>query len=264
MSKILSGRKHFRLSEAVIYLSAKLKESVTEDQILQLALDKSIVLSIHIPYGTSGYKCRVLNCYQTDKAAQNGEDSLWEGCSEESELLGVPVGNMLVTWDDQVHDLQGIYDLPMIADEVLCVERAYQKLTDRIRIAPVHTQLCFVQRGEELFLLLEKWHNEEEPFDILIQPTDELPESAAFIIKKEAIDNFLKATELAKPEKPFSTKQNESVLKLIATICLKTKYDINEWGAIADLARCADRHGIDLSEGTISTFLKRVKAISKI
>lgn len=93
-------------------------------------------------------------------------------------------------------------------------------------------------------------------------PMGGLPDDAICVVRTAAIVDFLKqVTEVSDKDKPLSTKERTSMLKLIAVLCSKAKVEAGARGLSIDLAAESERLGKSLTDDTIRKILKEVVAL---
>lgn len=140
MSKLLKLRQWLTLSEAALSLSMLVGEEVTAADLLRLAIDRQLTLSLHFVNGVhlrqwgavdmeSVTWTEVLSPYGkgVDRYPDGGTIRVLEDGST-VQLMG-PV----------FRSLPGVADLPMIGSEATEVEREYQRMTG----GPPHTVLSW-------------------------------------------------------------------------------------------------------------------------
>lgn len=138
-SKIFKLKKWLTLPDAAKHLSNICNEEITEADILRLALDGHLKLSVNfvnytkarcgkvVGYEDVKWKIRIIPKYLIDKIP-NFPD----------EAKGKPLRTMVsmqiddtrfLNLSDEVTTIQGVWDLPMIGCEMLDIEHKYQVLT---------------------------------------------------------------------------------------------------------------------------------------
>ena len=127
MSKLFNLKEWLTVAESAQHLSIVFGEDVTEADVLRLALDRRLRLSVNFVNGARGRCGRVVPIDEAEYVEVpaingNGTVRLYGGPQLYSEGRVTSV----VKLEDEVSDLRGIYDLPMIGNEKLDVENAYQ------------------------------------------------------------------------------------------------------------------------------------------
>lgn len=127
MSKLFNLKEWLTVPDAARHLSIVFGEEVTEADVLRLALDRRLRLSVNFVNGATGRCGRVVPIDEAEYKevpALNGKGTLrlYEGPQLYFEGRAISV----VKLEEEVRQLRGIYDLPMIGSEKLDVENEYQ------------------------------------------------------------------------------------------------------------------------------------------
>lgn len=136
-SKIFKLKKWLTLPDAAKHISSVCNEEVTEADILRLALDGHLKLSVNFVNQTKAQRGDVVGC----------EGVKWrefprEFCCDVSNLAIEENGELLrymeslkindtqfLNFNDEVTTIEGVWDLPMIGNGRLDIENKYQRLT---------------------------------------------------------------------------------------------------------------------------------------
>ena len=126
MSKLLKLKTWLTLDDAARHLSLMFGETVSKADVLRLALDGRLTLSINF---INGAVARCGRLIASDEVQWTEMPGLKGG------TVRIPDGVMLnngsaIRLEDKIVSLRGIYDLPMMGNERLDVEHLYQQLTD--------------------------------------------------------------------------------------------------------------------------------------
>lgn len=136
MGKLYSLKKWLTLPEAAQYLTTIFDESVAEADVLRLALDGHLTLSVNF-INHARARCGKVVPIENAKY-QEFSPELIEHLPIPAERKGRPVvifsgltlnEKEVLELENQVVTLNGVYDLPMIGSEALDVEQMCQKLT---------------------------------------------------------------------------------------------------------------------------------------
>jgi hypothetical protein len=275
MHKLLTLREWISVPEAATYLSSALNgEIVREAEIYRLALDGHLPLSVHFVNFVTGRRGRISRhtTEEIENALKEGiflEDLKWmewstfrplitkEGRNVSVSLVSLPIGDdRFLTLDDSdsgIAQFKGIYDLLMVGEEKLDVERKYQALTGGPGVALVNIDGTFVKKGdiayqilehldenefckgslaqEKVFLCIEddkererklkqhkidreKFLNDPEKYF----PSGGLPHDAVFVVRTQALKEFI--SKLNEQEKPLNERREQTLLKQIGALSL--------------------------------------------
>ena len=128
MSKLFTLKEWLTVTESARHLSRLFNEKVAESDVLRLALDGRLKLSVHF-----------VNHAKANPGAVVGECKIEWRELPPIEDGGKPIkykdglhinGDKWVKLEDKVVSLEGVWDLPMIGAEHLDVEHEYQRLTN--------------------------------------------------------------------------------------------------------------------------------------
>lgn len=129
MSKLFKLKRWLTLPDATKYLSIAFSEEITEADLLRLALDRMLKLSIHLVNGAPAVTCKKIEQHNHPNGEckpPNGEHPYHPqgGAIQQFEN-----GLILQLTTELTNIDAGIWDLPMIGDERYAIESRYQKMT---------------------------------------------------------------------------------------------------------------------------------------
>lgn len=128
MGKIFNLKEWLTVADAARHLSIVFGEDVTEADVLRLALDKRIRLSVNFVNGAAGRVGRIVPIDEAEYEeipSPSGKGTLRLYGGPQLFLGGRTIS--VVKLEEEVRQLRGIYDLPMIGSEQLDVEHEYQR-----------------------------------------------------------------------------------------------------------------------------------------
>jgi hypothetical protein len=137
VSKLFKLKKWLTLPEAARHLSGICGEEVTEADILRLALDKHLTLSVNFVNYTHVKPGKVVDFDDEKLAALMSQGKYtsaldWAISLRSGKLvlrsLRIGEGKYLKIDEDQVVVIEDVWDLPMIGGEIIYVERKYHEL----------------------------------------------------------------------------------------------------------------------------------------
>lgn len=192
MGKLFSLKEWLTVADTARHLSIVFGEDVSEADVLRLALDGRLRLSVHFVNHARARCGKVVTWEETDwflcpsliprkeiTAETEAPEKIlpWPPKLEalvndmpEDERAGfVPFMRSLkidderfLNLDDQVTSLQGVWDLPLIGAEQLDIEHEYQRLTRGPEVTLVNIEGAFVERRDgEMCQLQEHYENNE-------------------------------------------------------------------------------------------------------
>jgi len=181
LGKLFSLKEWVTVAEAGRYLSISLSEEVTEADVLRLALDGHLRLSVNIVNGATVRRGKIVR-YSDDElkaAVASGsypQDLKWTEFPADlmrSATHGKFPGNDVTTYtmcmslkigpesyltlDDEVSSVSGVWDLPMIGGERLDIEHAYYGDIGGPEITSVSIDGAFIgKEGTEVMCQLQE------------------------------------------------------------------------------------------------------------
>lgn len=274
MSKLFGLKEWLTLDEAANYLSACLKEPVTQADTIRLAIDGHLTISINI-VNTVYAKCGI--------AIPNSEHVAG----------GIPFnGRDALLFDDDIVRLSGIYDLPMIGGEVHDCEHKFHKLMGgplvlkaEVRGAFVRShvtgkyfqiQQYFPDEGEEFDFFkarqqLGKWDWKGRLFDDVvlehyIERGGELKSKPSrddfFVVRTSVLRDFVDSMAQPISDKPQTTTELNNMLKLIIGMAIKGyRHDpaASKSNAPKEIADDLAELGMSITDDTVRKYLKQAK-----
>ena len=263
MSKLFKLKEWVTLSEAKTRLSTTLKESVTEADLLRLALDRRLQLSVHFV----NHAMAIRGSIEVPENARYATSL--DGHSQVR--LGIQLDNGdVIAMEKEVIKLTGVFDLAMIGGEQLDIEQKFQELTSGPEVTLIGSDGVFVIAGSKYFqlqediednefqdgslaslgrlrsLILSKNLNEQKANDLLNYhkedrenlladiksspflryfPAAHLPDDAVLVIRTGALIDFEKSLEEKSDdaEKPLKVRQETTYLNIIAALLVFIK-----------------------------------------
>lgn len=182
MGKLFNLKEWLTVADAARHLSIAFGEDVTEADVLRLALDGRLRLSVYFVNHAKARCGKVARYTEAELVAaiQSGklpEDLKWmklpkdlgtairgeSGGEEVLHLMSLRIDDdRYLTLYDDVTTLRGVWDLPMIGNEQLDIEHAYQNLTDGPAVTRQGLDGAFVEgRDGEICQLLESYDDNE-------------------------------------------------------------------------------------------------------
>lgn len=272
MSKLFKLKEWLTISDAAKHISSAINEPVLEADILQLALDKHLKLSVHLVNGAYARKCTVVDIFDVEYDEVPTLDGLG--------TINIPKNGRLFTKDGEILQVQkdvielsaGVWNLPLCGGERVDVEYQFQQLTDQINVTAVSLDGVFVCTRDGELRELQAHYNDNEfidkstlkkPFNNNenFHPAGGLPEDSIFVVRTTAIVEFLKSIENApeQTEKPLGNRERDTLLTIIAVLCKDARLDYSKSAKTAgSIQRSADDMNISIGETTIEGHLKKI------
>lgn len=300
MSKLFKLKEWLTVVDAARHLSIVFGEEVTEADVLRFALDGRLRLSVNfvnraecrtgriVPIGEAHYK-------ELPDISGNGTVRIYGG----PVLTTGEVQTHVLELEKDIAELHGLYDLPMIGSEKLDVEHRYQILTggpaitlqgyDGALVEGMNGLLCQLQyrykerERRELFNAeREKVHEyvaknnikfdeaakmmtevvDDKRHKPTYYPRDSLPEDSVIVVRTAALADFEQSVNGTSEvmEKPLSTKERDTLLKLVIGMAMKGychSPSAAKNNAPKEISDDLAALGISVSDDTVRKYLKQ-------
>lgn len=209
MSKLFKLKEWLTLEETAEHLTAVLGEPILNKDILRLALDGHIQLSVNVINGMQVFKGKFISINEV-KTVELSEtflsfiQGLPKSCDHEpiKELVtSINLdGEKFIDLEDKVSSVDGVWDIMMLAGGQLDIEHYYQSLIGGPEVTSVAIDGAFVQRGDIVCQVLESFDENEYQSGSLAQQR----KMEAFIAT-----NNLSSDEIKKLKDDFNVKREE-------------------------------------------------------
>ena len=152
MRELLDFKEWLTVLDAAKHLSILFKEEVTEADVLQLAFEKKLKLSIHIFMGTPAKRAELLNKADLENYSQFYTSDANCDFHQFNDL-----GNAaLSVREDKIQFLVGTLDLPMIDGEQAAIERKFRQLLCLSSLNENYVDSIYVEDAGNLYELQEQ------------------------------------------------------------------------------------------------------------
>lgn len=287
MSKLFKLKKWLTVSDAAKHLSIAFGEDVSEADVLQLALDAQLRLSVYFVNHTTARRGKMVPLSEARKVPgiPIGRDG--KPCDPYDVILGLrifikqPDGQVeekVVQFDEEVFSIEGVWDLTMIGGEKLDIEHKYQMMTGGVSVELVNIDGTYVSSEDgQIYQLLA--HYDDNPYANSdaqkkertkkplydpdnYYPAGGLPDDAVLVVRTKALSEFESRISESEGviEKPLTASERESLLKLVIGMAMKGySYDptAKKNSAVADIAADLALLGLPLGDDTIRKYLKQ-------
>ena len=317
-NKLFKLKEWLTLDEAADYISVAIGEPVLVKDILRLALDKHLVLSVDFVNHTEGVEGELVGPEGVkvgDKPAPWFQETLKKIALEkggdpkevyEEIVLSLSLGDgLFFNKGEKLSSVTGVWDLPLWGNEHLDVLHKYQKLIGGPQVTLTCLEGTFVRRGSVAFELQEDFDDNEfqkgskahgDKLEQLIlknridkktateireeyhsdraayleerkdksresnyYPAGKLPDDAVYVVRTEEALRFLSSLEERNnQEQPLNTREKNTLLVLLATMCKQASFDWTERGISSAMEQATEELGVHISDDTIRKVLKQI------
>jgi hypothetical protein len=268
VKKLLNLKHWLTVPDAARHLSILLGEDVSEADVLRLALDGNLTLSVYFVNHTKGRCGPVVPRQEAkQKRIQSPLNNEWIDLVE-----GVEIGDQVIEHDGKIVTLQGVWDLKMQGAERIDVENLYQSFTagPSVDLHSLAGPIVFHQSGLHCQLQSHFSDNEFANLANLKQPRNHpdnyypagsLPADSVLVVRTSALRDL--EARLSEPhqraEKPLKRRERTTLLVMIAALAELADIDVTKptKAAVAIESQIALK-GARVAVRTIENHLKRI------
>jgi hypothetical protein len=198
LKKLLKLKEWLTVPEASRHLSILFGEEVSEADVLRLALDGHLTLSVHfVNHATA-------QCGKTiplaDAKIEEVPNIFGDGVIKMIKGLLLSDDRVL-SFAKQVVSIDGVWDLPMLGDEGLDVERKYQSLTNGPAVELTNLERPLVNRPDDTWTRIVEHFSDNKYFNKNnlksprnhpdnYYPAGALPADAVFVVRTSALQDL--------------------------------------------------------------------------
>jgi hypothetical protein len=285
------------VSEAAKHLSGIFEEDVTEADVLRLALDRRLKLSVNFVNHTRARSGKVVSWEETEWKLFPALPGIFDADKENTSLnvanippklealynqipiekrgeyvplmRGLSIDDKrFLEFDEKITTLTGIWDLPMIGNEKLDVEHEYQRLTNGPTVTLCGLDGSFVEGlNGQICQLQEDWGNGSQQEKKLAEGKDYNDPARYFPaggLPSDAVLVIRTATlrqfEQLVTEKPTVTVSDNTLVATIAA--LLASFPKGKQPSGKDLERAASSVGVSVSDDSIRKALNLARDLA--
>jgi hypothetical protein len=269
MQKLLNLKEWLTIPDAARHLGILFGEDVSEPDVLRLALDGHLTLSVYFVNHTAG---RCGSAVPIQEAARCVVPAL-DGKELLSLLAGLAIdGERVIEWRTGIATIEGVWDLTMLGPERLDVEHRYQLLTGGPVVSLQSLEGPLVCRDDGTYCQLQSHFRDNEYFNSksLKEPNDHpanyypagrLPEDSVLVIRTSALRDLV--SRVSKPdertEKPVERRERNTLLVILAAVADMARIDVSKPSAAgAAIESKTAQMGVRVAARTIENHLKRI------
>lgn len=295
LGKFSSLKKWLAVPEAARKLSFVFKEEVTEADVLRLALDGHLKLSVRLASGAYVKRCNTISHsekLEMQKVIDSFKAKIEQQLNDGKVLINAEVqaklkdelgglSNLLLLKEDRVLAVIGeivqlapdTYDLPMDGNERYCVEKICQALTGGAppTLATHNGVLVTSHDGCQYFQLhgIHGMHAVDRKIpsppsmkDAIFYPIGTLPEDADLVVRTDVLLEFEQSINgaPATTDATLHPKEWDNLLKMVIGMAIDGYgYDPTavKSGIPKEIAKAVTDCGMSISDDTVRKYLRR-------
>jgi hypothetical protein len=268
LTKLLKLKEWLTVPDAARHLSILFGEEVSEADVLRLALDGHLTLSVDFVNPTSA-RCGPVVPFEATKVSPLR--------TLKGKIIQSPDGinlgdGRVIELGEAIEFVGGVWDLMMVGAERLDVERRYQMLTDGPAVSLTILEGPVVRREEGVACRLEAYFGDNEFFDKKnlqkpfrdpenYHPAGGLPDDSVFVVRTAALKELeARILETDKPtEKPIQRRERTTLLVMVAALAKLAKIDVTKPSSAATAVESQTTlMGVRVAARTVENHLKRI------
>lgn len=234
--KLLQLKRWLTLPDAAQYLSRSFGEAVSQSDVLRLALDGELTLSVQFVNTTRALSGNTIPL--ADATHRILPMLVGEGFFACLDGTLIP-GERVIQFDEKIRTLTDVWDLTMFGAEEFDVEHLYQSLTGGPACEMQSLEGVFVTDGAGTYCkLMSRFTAEElklsEPYDNPQNyfPAGTLPDDSVFVVRVSALQalearlSTVEKSPETPPDKPVERRERSTLLVMIAALAEIAKVDV--------------------------------------
>jgi hypothetical protein len=266
MHKYVHLKEWLTTLDSAIYLSTVLEDEINEADVLQLALDGHLTLSVLFAnYAFARFGTLVLS--EAGSADPTPPPSPSPQPTIECKTVAIGKDEIL-RFSDDIASIDGVWDLPLVASERRDVQNRLHELTGgpRVWVTPIDGTL--VRRPDGVWAQLQDLDEESLVKDGPLIGLDavSLPDDGVFVVRTAELADFqvrllsgathASATSL---DKPLGERERATHLTIIAALAAALKIDTSKHSSAgAEIERLTELIGARVAGRTIAGYLAKL------
>lgn len=275
MSKLFKLKEWVTIPDAARHLSQIVNEPVCEADILQMALDGHLKISVNFPNRAEARIGRVIPYKDVPRKVLPTLD----GKGTVTYLDGYPLndspeGTMpdsetpFIHFQKEVVSIDGIWDLAMQGNERFDIEFDLQQLIGGPEVTMMNIEGTFLNRSDGTWAALqekfpdrvtENDEGERKTVKGSYYPAGGLGTDCTRVIRVSEIMALQAKLDGSALDKPVSTRERNTLLTIIGVLCKEAGFDYSRTAKTAGLIESAAANlGVGIGETTVEGHLKKV------
>lgn len=258
MGKLFNLKEWLTVADAAKHLSVVFGEEVTEADVLRLAVEGRLQLSVYLAHYATAKPARLMPVPEKLK--------LMPGVT----FFGDQI--MCISGDKVTHVI-GLLDLPMVGSERSEIEDRCCSLLNGKVVEPSPGHHVIVQDADGLYELQGMlagpidfgFDESDDPDEELRKFADRaycpmagLPEDSVLAVRTSALRAFEQSINGSLDEKPMASSERNSLLTIIAALCDYSAIEHQERGAAIQITKMTEELGAPVSDDTVRRVLAKI------
>jgi len=281
MKKLFDLKEWLTLEDTAKHLTILFGEEVKVSDVLRLALDGHLRLSVNFVNQTKARSGKIVPL----------EEAIWEELplptlnkkSDNTELVRIMISQRLnnsqvVNVENKISWIADIWDLAMIGGERIDIEDQYQKLTGGPDVDLMHIDGTWVvdeqrQTACQLAVQFEEFkYDPKMGKNVLAQlegihnhyPALRLPEDCVLVVRTSALrllEDTIRGNQKKNEQsisKSAETKSRNTLLTIIAALAKQSQIDLTKPDAASRIEGCTTRYGRKVTDDTIRKVIAQI------
>ena len=266
MKKLINFKQWLTVPDVARHLSILFGEDVSEADVLRLALEGELTLSVHF---INQVTCRIGYVVKSSKNAmeffeehlniktENKTFFIVEGTEDGHEVS-------IIDWSQETIAFDGVWDLSLLGSEKV-LEQRYRTLTNNPSQLAPHSgdvERPILRGPDGRYYQIVEGSSDSEPGDSQKRP-QALPDDGIFVVRTSALRDL--EARLLEPnrltEKSLGERERKTLLVIIAALAKMADIDVAKPSkAAVAIESQTIRMGARVSDRTIEDHLKRIPA----
>jgi hypothetical protein len=268
LKKLLKLKEWLTVPDAARHLSILFGEDVSEADVLRLALDRRLTLSVHFVNHAEAQCGRVLPLSDAErKVIRISENEYFHT------IEGIYLGDdRVLSYNREVSTLDGIWDLSMLGAEAIDIEYKYQFLTGGPRVDLYFLDGPFVNRPDGTWARIVDHFSDNEFFNRNnlksprnhpdnYYPAGGLPSDAVLVVRTSALQNLeaLVSEPESDAKRPIGRRERTTLLVIIAALAKLARIDVAKPSSAAVAVESETvQMGARVASRTVEEHLRRI------
>lgn len=275
MSKLFKLKEWVTIPDAARHLAQIVDEPVSVADVLQMALDGHLKISVYFPNRAKACIGRVIPF----KDVPRFEQPCIDGKGTYTYVDGYPLNDLregvhpederpFLHFEHEVVTIEGVWDLAMIGNESIDIEFELQQLIGGPEVTMVNLEGTFLNRKDGTWAALQERFKDQTITDVdgskktikgSYYPAGGLGTDCVRVVRVAEIMALQSRLSGDILDKPLITRERDTLLSIIAVLCKEARLDYNRSAKTAGLIQSlADGMGVSIGETTIEGHLKKI------